>query len=128
MALLHWKLQRLSAIILVPAIIYIVIYFLNITQFSYSEIISDITSLWGMLFIVFVSLFADLWDFIRFVRFCLILSDLLHCIVFAVLVIYRRITCRRLQTMENSICYRTVPSRASRTPCGSSFGRFRGLS
>tara|TARA_B100001769_G_C22078370_1_gene580882 strand:- start:209 stop:535 length:327 start_codon:yes stop_codon:yes gene_type:complete len=56
MALLHWKLQRLSAIILVPAIIYIVIYFLNITQFSYSEIISDITSLWGMLFIVFVSL------------------------------------------------------------------------
>ena len=55
MALLHWKLQRLSAIILVPAIIYIVIYFLNITQFSYSEIISDITSLWGMLFIVFVS-------------------------------------------------------------------------
>ena len=94
MALLHWKLQRLSAIILVPAIIYIVIYFLNITQFSYSEIISDITSLWGMLFIVFVSLIlfthsslgieTIMEDYIHddvMQRFFITLSKLIHAIL-----------------------------------------------
>mgnify|MGYP001156858191 FL=1 len=55
MAILHWKLQRLSAIILVPAIIYITLYFLNITNLTYSTIVSDITSLWGIIFIVVVS-------------------------------------------------------------------------
>ena len=42
----------------------------------------------------------------------------------AVFVFYRRITRRHVQTIENSICYRTVPSRASGTPCGSVFDRF----
>ena len=56
MAILHWKLQRITAIILAPAIVYIAFYFLNITQFSYSNIISDVTSFWGTTFIVFISL------------------------------------------------------------------------
>jgi len=55
MAILHWKLQRLSAILLVPAIIYMVVYLLNISQFTYSQIVSDITSFWGLTFIIFVS-------------------------------------------------------------------------
>ena len=55
MAILHWKLQRLSAILLVPAIIYMVLYLLNISQFTYSQIVSDITSFWGLTFIIFVS-------------------------------------------------------------------------
>ena len=56
MAILHWKLQRITAIILAPAIVYIAFYFLNITQFSYSNVISDVTSFWGTTFIVFISL------------------------------------------------------------------------
>ena len=55
MAILHWKLQRISAILLVPAILYTVIYFLSITQLTYPQIISDITSFWGMVFIILTS-------------------------------------------------------------------------
>ncbi len=55
MAILHWKLQRLSAILLVPAIIYMVVYLLNISQFTHSQIVSDITSFWGLTFIILVS-------------------------------------------------------------------------
>ena len=40
---------------------------------------------------------------------------------------YYRIADRCPQIHENSICYRTMPSRASGTPCGSVFGRFRVL-
>ena len=36
----------------------------------------------------------------------------------------RRTLHRCLQAIENSICYRTVPSRASGTPCGSVLKRF----
>ena len=56
MAIYHWKIQRISAILLVPAVIYITFYFLNIGSLSYLEVISDITSGFGILFIVFVSI------------------------------------------------------------------------
>ena len=56
MAILHWKLQRITAIILVPAIIYLVIYFLNIHSLSYVQIKNDITSTFGMIFISFTSI------------------------------------------------------------------------
>ncbi len=56
MAILHWKLQRITAIILVPAIIYLIIYFLNIHSLSYIQIKNDITSTFGMIFISFTSI------------------------------------------------------------------------
>ena len=56
MAIYHWKIQRISAILLVPAVIYITFYFLNIGSLSYLEVINDITSSFGILFIVFVAI------------------------------------------------------------------------
>jgi len=56
MVLLHWKLQRITAIILIPAIIYLIIYFLNIHSLSYIQIKNDITSTFGMIFISFTSI------------------------------------------------------------------------
>ena len=51
MAILHWKLQRITAIILVPIIIYLIIYFLNMHSLSYLQIKNDITSTFGIIFI-----------------------------------------------------------------------------
>ena len=56
MAIFHWKIQRISAILLVPAVIYITFYFLNIGSLSYLEVINDITSNFGILFIIFVAI------------------------------------------------------------------------
>lgn len=56
MAIYHWKIQRISAILLVPAVIYITFYFLNIGSLSYLEVINDVTSGFGILFIIFVSI------------------------------------------------------------------------
>ena len=56
MILLHWKLQRITAIILIPAIIYLIIYFLNMHSLSYLQIKNDITSIFGMIFISFTSI------------------------------------------------------------------------
>ncbi len=100
MAILHWKLQRLSAIILVPAIIYISLYFLNITNLTYSNIVSDVTSLPGIIFIVIVSftLFMHsslgietiMEDYIHndsMQRFFINLSKVIHAILFLVTLI-----------------------------------------
>lgn len=100
MAILHWKLQRLSAIILVPAIIYISLYFLNITNLTYSNIVSDVTSLPGIIFIVLVSftLFMHsslgietiMEDYIHndsMQRFFINLSKVIHVILFLVTLI-----------------------------------------
>ncbi len=97
MAILHWKLQRLSAILLVPAIIYMVLYLLNISQFTYSQIVSDITSFWGLTFIIFVSpiLFLHsslgietiMEDYIHdnaLQSFFISLSKVIHVILFAI--------------------------------------------
>lgn len=56
MAIYHWKIQRISAILLVPAVIYITFYFLNIGSLSYLEVINDITSNFGILFVIFVAI------------------------------------------------------------------------
>ncbi len=55
MAILHWKLQRITAIILIPIIIYLIIYFLNIHSLSYIQIKNDITSTFGIVFISLAS-------------------------------------------------------------------------
>jgi succinate dehydrogenase / fumarate reductase membrane anchor subunit len=56
MAILHWKLQRITAIILIPIIIYLIIYFLNIHSLSYIQIKNDITSTFGIIFISIASI------------------------------------------------------------------------
>ncbi len=97
MAILHWKLQRISAIILIPSILYIVFYFLNITDFTYSKIVSDVTSIWGTIFIVFVSIILFLHsslgietimeDYIHddvMQSFFIGLSKVIHVILFAI--------------------------------------------
>merc|ERR1712139_577572 len=58
-----------------------------------------IESFWG-------TLWLELWPFL-----CFIVES-------------RRIACRCLQTKCGAICYRMSVSRASGTPCGSSYGRF----
>ncbi len=55
MAVLHWKLQRITAILLIPVMIYLACYLLNINNISYSEIRMDIASPSGFLFIIFSS-------------------------------------------------------------------------
>ena len=97
MAILHWKLQRISAIILIPSIIYIVFYFLNISDFTYSNVVSDVTSFWGTIFIVFVSIILFLHsslgietimeDYIHdnvLQSFFIGLSKVIHVILFAI--------------------------------------------
>ena len=55
MAVFHWKLQRISAILLAPAIVYLTLYILNIKELSYIEIVNDISSAQGLLFITIVA-------------------------------------------------------------------------
>ena len=44
MAIFHWKLQRISAVLLVPIIIYLAVYLLNLENSSYLEVREDISS------------------------------------------------------------------------------------
>ena len=55
MAILHWKFQRISAISLVPGMLYLTYYLLTISNMSYEQIIFDISSIYGILFIVILS-------------------------------------------------------------------------
>ena len=57
MAIKSWILQRISAVLIIPVIIYFVSYFMNINTFSYDEIKNDITSAPGIL-IIFISSFT----------------------------------------------------------------------
>ena len=53
MAIFHWKIQRISAILLVPIIIYLAVYLLNLENISYSEVREDVSSFWGIIIISF---------------------------------------------------------------------------
>ena len=55
MAILHWKFQRITAISLVPGMLYLTYYLLTISNMSYEQIIFDISSIYGILFIVILS-------------------------------------------------------------------------
>ena len=55
MAILHWKFQRITAISLVPGMLYLTYYLLTISNMSYEQIILDISSIYGILFIVILS-------------------------------------------------------------------------
>ena len=55
MAILHWKYQRMTAISLVPGMLYLLYYLLSIDDLSYNQIILDISSIYGILFISILS-------------------------------------------------------------------------
>ena len=55
MAIFHWKIQRISAILLVPITIYVVFYLLKIGNLSYVNVTNDISSIPAILLIVFMS-------------------------------------------------------------------------
>ena len=55
MAIFHWKLQRISAILLIPIAIYTTFYLFNIGSLSYADVTNDISSIPAILLIVFMS-------------------------------------------------------------------------
>ena len=56
MAIFHWKIQRISAILLVPIVIYVTLYLLKIGNLSYANVTNDISSFSGILVISFMAL------------------------------------------------------------------------
>lgn len=48
----HWKLQRISAIIMIPIVVLSLIYIINITSISYLQLIEDLGSISGFLIAV----------------------------------------------------------------------------
>ena len=56
MAIFHWKIQRISAILLVPITIYVVFYLLKIGNLSYVNVTNDISSFPGIILISFMAL------------------------------------------------------------------------
>ncbi len=45
----HWKLQRISAIIMIPVVILSLLYIVNITSISYGQLIEDLSSISGFI-------------------------------------------------------------------------------
>ena len=45
----HWKLQRISAIIMVPVVILSLLYIVNITSIPYGQLIEDLSSISGLI-------------------------------------------------------------------------------
>ena len=45
----HWKLQRISAIIMVPVVILSLLYIVNITTIPYGQLIEDLSSISGFI-------------------------------------------------------------------------------
>ena len=56
MAIFHWKIQRISAILLVPITIYVIFYLLKIGNLSYMNVTNDISSFPGIILISFMAL------------------------------------------------------------------------
>ena len=56
MAIFHWKIQRISAILLVPITIYVIFYLLKIGNLSYTDVANDISSFPGIILISFMAL------------------------------------------------------------------------
>ncbi|MBT3549340.1 MAG: succinate dehydrogenase, hydrophobic membrane anchor protein [Gammaproteobacteria bacterium] len=56
MAIFHWKLQRISAILLVPVVVYVTLYLLNIGELSYADVVDDVSSFQSIFLIGFMAL------------------------------------------------------------------------
>ena len=75
MAILHWKFQRITAITLVPGMLYLTYYLLTISNLSYEQITADISSIYGILFI---SILSSLMFFHSSLGIETILQDYVH--------------------------------------------------
>ena len=95
MAIRSWILQRITAIFIIPIIIYLVCYLMNMGALSYTEVKDDIISLQGMIFIAVSSftiymhsalgLEVVIEDYIHRVnlqRFLVSISNILHLLLF----------------------------------------------
>ena len=93
----HWKIQRLSAIILVPAMFYLIYYLINLSNLSYNDVITDLSSLTGVLYVVLLSLVlfmhsslgieTILEDYVHnayYQKFFISLSKIIHVILFLI--------------------------------------------
>ena len=96
----HWKIQRLSAIILVPAMFYLVYYLINLSNLNYNDVITDLSSLTGILYVVLLSLVlfthsslgieTILEDYVHntvYQKFFINLSKIIHVILFLITLI-----------------------------------------
>ena len=96
----HWKIQRLSAIILVPAMFYLIYYLINLSNLSYNDVITDLSSLTGILYVVLLSLVlfthsslgieTILEDYVHntvYQKFFINLSKIIHVILFLITLI-----------------------------------------
>ena len=45
----HWKLQRISAILMIPIVILSLTYIMNITSIPHEQLINDLSSIFGFL-------------------------------------------------------------------------------
>ena len=81
MAIRSWIAQRITAIFIIPIIIYLVCYLMNIGALSYTEVKNDIISLPGMIFII-VSSFTIYIHRVNLQRFLVNISNILHLILF----------------------------------------------
>jgi succinate dehydrogenase / fumarate reductase membrane anchor subunit len=45
----HWKLQRISAILMIPVVLFSLLYLVNITSISHNQLITDLGSIYGLL-------------------------------------------------------------------------------
>ena len=45
----HWKLQRISAILMIPIVILSLTYIMNITSIPHEQLINDLSSFFGFL-------------------------------------------------------------------------------
>ena len=95
MAILHWKIQRISAILIIPIIIYLVIYLLNIGSLTYQELRNDIASPLGTFTIIISSLivyihsalgiavvFEDYVHNLNIQKIIILISNLFHIFLF----------------------------------------------
>ena len=95
MAVTHWRIQRITALLLVPLVIIFLNYMLNIGQTAYTEILKDIASTTGFI-MVFISTFilyihssmgieVIIEDYIHNIiwqKFIINISKILHLIMF----------------------------------------------
>ncbi len=71
----HWKLQRISAILMIPVVIVSLIYLVNITSISHGQLIEDLGSVTG--FIMSVT-FIGLMLFHSSMGLEVIIEDYIH--------------------------------------------------
>ena len=71
----HWKLQRISAIIMIPIVVLSLIYIINITSISYLQLIEDLGSISGFLIAV---LFVGFLLFHSSMGLEVIIEDYIH--------------------------------------------------